>query len=1090
MAEVTGYSVQDFGFSDDSRDSRAEIQLTNGSTELGSIKFHDPGTPFHNDTISSTGSITMHLPSAMFDRVLDVLRNEKPVHLDFTRGRAVLTTASEPVGESEPAGESETDLPTTRAPVFVEWRSYNYFVVWKNDPPFFNQELTAYPPVMLYAEGGFGGHVENPFQWGAVKGIPNPDEPNADVYGNKFTPHPNAIYKEGRPDPETLELRFSELPKYLAAYEGITRPAPYIDLGTQIYGSWLKRTGFWDFYDHWDEYALPTPDNPNASGNFDLGPKPQDDPIKWLRKWHDPQHSSSYPACQFIKWADFRPTELPPFPDPQSREPIEKQLLKLFDEEAIKMQVFAEELLRSTEGFSFSYSPAQLRDDSYFRFSVCLNTKGWAMWWKQIMQWLARVGFRTAFIDNTAFNSCWNAECQAGYRAWLAKNYSRDEIERFFTVSSSLLADHSFENLWFQTEENGPWLAGNTNVVDARIFPDVDSFDGLYSLRMEGRGLLKMSYPLFGELPPLEAKDYSLTIHYKTGGDIGASLHVQHFGPGNPVVINESLSATPDWTAFNVTFHIPAGVGFEVFFAVERPGNLWLDDIWLSHVEVHRGETRLDHPTFKTELWSTTINLTSFPDQLRQWAALTYWDSVVDEKLVYLREMAREIAPDFQLFTNSYRQRQAADYFLVEGQCFDFERSRQDAGHTPGVYRPARAGEQTKKLRERDVVVEILNTNIFDYKYTYSKRRTDSFAYHVHNFVNTTATDEKTQNPFIQYPHNLASAMLVHAEAAAFGAGAGVDMQLRLPVDPYTADERTNLRNLSRQFFQFVGEHRDAFEGLRSYGEVGIVYHGIRFGIDYHNQIFDLALGLAGRGVLWDLLTEERCTAANFARYKVLICHDVEQMSETVAQALLDFMQRGGLVIASGNEVGSLDSQRRFNRFYVGMLDELFRMRAANPNTVWPPAHLGGDTTETHEIGQGRLISMPVGAPAVEQLIQLIEDFFADKGRPRRLGVFAKLSPTELERMRVAAWTNPDRLALHLVNYNVPLGKENGDQVARLRNVEVKMVLPQNLTPSSVRLLKPEEAAAAPLEVESDVSKGVLSFVVPSLHVYEIAMIQ
>jgi hypothetical protein len=43
----------------------------------------------------------MHLPSAMFQSVLDVLRNEKPINIYFAAGRGFLGTGSEPAGENE-----------------------------------------------------------------------------------------------------------------------------------------------------------------------------------------------------------------------------------------------------------------------------------------------------------------------------------------------------------------------------------------------------------------------------------------------------------------------------------------------------------------------------------------------------------------------------------------------------------------------------------------------------------------------------------------------------------------------------------------------------------------------------------------------------------------------------------------------------------------------------------------------------------------------------------------------------------------------------------------------------------------------------
>jgi hypothetical protein len=54
---------------------------------------------FENDS-DSGGIIKMHLPSAMFRNVLDILRNEKPIYVYFGV-TGVLETSAEPVGEEE-----------------------------------------------------------------------------------------------------------------------------------------------------------------------------------------------------------------------------------------------------------------------------------------------------------------------------------------------------------------------------------------------------------------------------------------------------------------------------------------------------------------------------------------------------------------------------------------------------------------------------------------------------------------------------------------------------------------------------------------------------------------------------------------------------------------------------------------------------------------------------------------------------------------------------------------------------------------------------------------------------------------------------
>ena len=102
MAAVTNYHILVYGGPDGYQTNRAQIALygTDGRV-VAYVRFNDPGMAFEAD--SMLGSIIrMHLPATMFQSVLDVLRNEKPVHIYFAQGRGFFGTAStEPVGEGE-----------------------------------------------------------------------------------------------------------------------------------------------------------------------------------------------------------------------------------------------------------------------------------------------------------------------------------------------------------------------------------------------------------------------------------------------------------------------------------------------------------------------------------------------------------------------------------------------------------------------------------------------------------------------------------------------------------------------------------------------------------------------------------------------------------------------------------------------------------------------------------------------------------------------------------------------------------------------------------------------------------------------------
>ena len=72
---------------------------------LGAAYFHHSAATMPNaDTQRTTGYISCHYPAELYPYVIDLLRNEKPVFLEFevTAGNvANIRTNAEPVGEGE-----------------------------------------------------------------------------------------------------------------------------------------------------------------------------------------------------------------------------------------------------------------------------------------------------------------------------------------------------------------------------------------------------------------------------------------------------------------------------------------------------------------------------------------------------------------------------------------------------------------------------------------------------------------------------------------------------------------------------------------------------------------------------------------------------------------------------------------------------------------------------------------------------------------------------------------------------------------------------------------------------------------------------
>lgn len=100
MANVTSYHVLIYGGPHGYQTNRAQIQLSDGNNVVAWVRFNDPGMAFESDYLDG-GIIRMHLPSTMFENVMDILRNEKPLNIYFAQGRGFLGTSTEPVGEAE-----------------------------------------------------------------------------------------------------------------------------------------------------------------------------------------------------------------------------------------------------------------------------------------------------------------------------------------------------------------------------------------------------------------------------------------------------------------------------------------------------------------------------------------------------------------------------------------------------------------------------------------------------------------------------------------------------------------------------------------------------------------------------------------------------------------------------------------------------------------------------------------------------------------------------------------------------------------------------------------------------------------------------
>ena len=126
-------------------------------------------------------------------------------------------------------------------------------------------------------------HVDNPGYLQTVRAGP-PDILHVGhdvVFKSMFGPGPGADpFFFRRLSPKECDAEMGRIARYVESLHraGAEIVMPYI-CSMFLFGDHHKRTGFWEFYDHWQEYS-----------RFGFGKKPAADPITWMQHGPGPRH--------------------------------------------------------------------------------------------------------------------------------------------------------------------------------------------------------------------------------------------------------------------------------------------------------------------------------------------------------------------------------------------------------------------------------------------------------------------------------------------------------------------------------------------------------------------------------------------------------------------------------------------------------------------------------------------------------------------------------------------------------------------------------------------------------------------------------
>ena len=411
-----------------------------------------------------------------------------------------------------------------------------------------------------------------------------------------------------------------------------------------------------------------------------------------------------------------------------------------------------------------------------------------------------------------------------------------------------------------------------------------------------------------------------------------------------------------------------------------------------------------------------------------------FWCETIREQLAAFKAIGtKELGRDFAVFPNggrpAYIQRALMDTDFVM-----FEKSIGDYGTHPGL---------VLSPLFKDVVVRAYNDNIFEHKFVQCLRR------RVKPIILSRAGYPRRPPERIL---NANAARLGMAECGAFSGGGGFLLR------PYFGVYHDAL-NEYRRFFE---EHPELYAGLDSYAQVAVLacpeqeWQGNRTHIIAVRSLTDR---LTEAHVLFDYVSEARLNKDVLQRYPVVVVADLRVVSEAQLDELLQYVNDGGHLVVIGD---------------FATEDENLAKRLA-ASSRWAPL-LTGASGSTEPSGHVTRCEEPhVVASAAIGANAVVLTCGDKKGAAHvKVNAFRTLGGS------------PERIVVHLVNYNVPLGV-NADDPIPIDNIELNLPLPPGAHAKSATVHAPDEPDVR-LPLESTDRHACLRL--PRLGVYRVVEIE
>jgi len=256
--------------------------------------------------------------------------------------------------------------------------------------------------------------------------------------------------------------------------------------------------------------------------------------------------------------------------------------------------------------------------------------------------------------------------------------------------------------------------------------------------------------------------------------------------------------------------------------------------------------------------------------------------------------------------------------------------------------------------------------------------------------------------------------LLAHAEAAAFSGGG-----MARGIGP--------LRDMAEAMSLYDRHYdrcRDLYDGLTPWSKAAVALFGTEYFYGNRGQVGQAEAAydaLIARHIPTDVLTTRGCFIPNLHRYDLIVLPDVRFISEEQMRALRTFRREGGDLLVFGQ---------------TGRYDDRMREREDNPLA---------------ELSVGDAFDFEALEAKLAEMRETLPPLLAVDGLPDMRRRWA-IKPA----MYIDSPRDPSRIVVHLLNYNVEIGRDFG-QVTPVPSAHLRVPLPDDFVPQRARVIRVED---------------------------------